>query len=276
MARIGDVWDSTTDVLAGRAGVIAPLALAAFVLPSAVQNAIRLYGAPGPGAAAIVALIGLAGLLANLWAQLAIIAVASHPATDRAEAGRLALRRLPANLLVLLVLFGLGVLLALPVVATLIATHYDFTAAAAYKGTGTMPPIAPGAFGFLALYSLVLIGLGLWISARLFLVNAVILNEHRALGALRRSFELTRGLTWKLIGVALLFFVVFSVSLLAAQSVVGIVFRLALGPENIATSQFMAAIAAALVTAAFTSVVQVFAARLYAAVTGGGSAPVLA
>lgn len=271
--RIGDVWDSTTDALAGRAGLIAPLALGAFVVPAALQNAVRLYGAPSPGTAALAALIALAGLVVSLWGQLAILAIASHPATDRAEAGRLALQRLPANLLVLLVLFGLSLLLALPVFGTLIATHYDFAAAAAYKGAGTMPAVAPGALGFLVLYSLLLLVVGVWVGARLFLVSAVIVNERRSLGALRRSFELTRGLTWKLIGVALLFFIVFAVSVLAAQSVVGIVFRLLLGPENIATALLIAAIAAALVTAAFTSTVQVFAARLYVAVTGGGSAP---
>lgn len=271
MVKIGDVWDSTTDVLGGRAGLIAPLAIAAFVLPSVLQSVIRLYSGPTPGTAALVALIGLGALIASLWGQLSVIAVASNPETTREQAGRVALGRLPANLLVLVVLAGIGLLLTLPIFAVLGATGFNFAAAANYKGAGSMPPIAPAALAFLVLYMLALAVLGIWVSARLFLVNAVILNERRALGALGRSFALTRGLTLKLIGVALVFGIVFLVALLAAQSVVGLVFRLLLGPANIATSLLMAAIAAAFVTAAFTVVVQVFAARLYAAVTGGGA-----
>lgn len=271
MPRIGDVWDSTTAVLAGRAGLLTPIALAAFVLPSAVQSAVRLFGGPSPGSAALSALVGLGALVANLWGQLADIAVASDPETIRAEAGSAALARLPKALLVVLVLAAGAVLLAVPTVLALVLTGYDLTAAAAYRGVGPMPPVAPAAASFVLLYGIALVVGLIWLSARLFLTNAVILNERRGIGALGRSMALTRGLTWKLIGVALLFGIVFLVALLAVQSVVGLVFRLMLGADNRATALFLAAVAGALLTAAFTTVVQVFAARLYAAVTGEGA-----
>lgn len=269
MIRIGDVWDSTTAVLQGRAGLLAPLAGLAFFLPSIGQSAVRLYGADTPGIAALGGLIGLLVLAVSIWGQLAIIAIASHPDTTRGDAQRLALRRLPANLLVLLVLGGIALLLVMPIVAVLVATGYDFTAAA-NDGTGAMPTVAPGALLFLTLYGLALLILGLVVTARLFLVNAVVLNERRGIGAIARSVALTRGLTGRLIGVALLFGIVLLVVLLAGQSVVGLGFRLILGPEHIANARFMAAIAGAAVTATFTTVVQVFAARLYAAIVARG------
>lgn len=266
MTRIGDVWDSTVAVLQGRAGLLVPLAGVAFFLPSIVQSGVKLYGGDTPGIAALGALVGLVVLLLSLWGQLAVIAIASDPDTTRAEAQRVALRRLPANLLVLLVLGAIALLLVVPIVAVLVATGYDFTAASASAGTGPMPAVAPGAALFLGLYGLALFILGLLVSARLFLTNAVVLNERRGIGAVARSVALTRGLTARLIGVALLFGIVLLVVLLAAQSVVGLTFRLLLGPEHITTARFLAAIAGAGVTAAFTTVVQVFAARLYAAV----------
>lgn len=274
--RIGDVWDSTTDVLAGRARLLAPVAAVAFLLPSVLQSAVRLFGGASPGVAALVLLVGLIGLIAGLWGQLTVIAVASDPAATRADAGRLAAARLPADLLVWLVLGGLGLLTLVPFFVILAASGYDFAAAAAYKGVGDMPAMPAGALLPLTLYALALIVVLFWVGARLALVNAVVLNERRRLGAIARSWELTRGLTAKLIGVAMLFGIVFLIALTAAQAIVGLVFRLLLGPDQVTTALLMAAIAGALVTAAFTIVVQVFAARLYAAVIRGGSGASLA
>ena len=92
--------------------------------------------------------------------------------------------------------------------------------------------------------------------------------EERGIGAIGRSVQLTRGMTLKLIGVVLLFTIAYLVALAAVQSVVGLVARLALGPQNIATALFLAGLAGAVVTAAFTTLLQVFAARLYAVITG--------
>ena len=270
MARIGDVWDSTTDVLAGRAGLIAPVAAGAVFVPQSLQRAVRIFGDQSPGIAALALLIGLAALVANLWAGLTIIAIASDPTTTREAAGRQALARLSANLLVVVVLVGAVVLLAMPPIVALAATGFDFTAAtAASAGTGTMPAVAPGVGGFIALYALAVFVLALWASSRLFLVNTIVLNEKRALGALGRSVALTRGLTWRLIGVAILFGIVLLVASSAAALIVGIVTRLALGPDQIKLALFLASIASAAVQTAFVAMVQVFAARLYAAVTGG-------
>lgn len=264
MARIGDVWDSTTDVLAGRAGLLAPIAALAFLLLPVLEAAVRTFGGTSAGAALIASLIGLAALVATLWGSLAVAAVASDPATTRAEAGRLARARLGKGLAVMLVLIAAAIVLTLPIVIALASTGFDFRAAAAQQAAGQMPPVAPGARLFVALYGLFLLALGIWAGARLFLLYVVVLNESRGIGALGRSIQLTRGMTAKLVGVVVLLTIAYLVASAAARSVVGLVFRLALGPQNIATALFMAAVAAAIVTAAFSTLIQVFAARLYA------------
>ena len=266
MTKIGDVWDSTTAVLAGRAGMLAWIAALGFVLPSVVQSATRLYGGGSPGVAALAGLIGLAALVAALWGLLALIAVASDPAATLSRAGRLALARLPKLLLVALVAMGVSILVTLPPVVALAATGYDFTAASAAPDATGMPAMTPGAAGFVRLYSFVLGLLGLWVGARLSVLLPVVVNEGRGVGAFGRSWTLTRGLTWKLIGVALLFSLVYLVAQRAVQPVVGLAARLLLGPDDVATALFAAAMAGALVLAAFMVVVQVFAARLYASV----------
>ena len=271
MLRIGDVWDSTTDVLAGRGGPLAWFAALGLVLPSAVQSAVRLYGGGSTGAAALGFVVGLVAIGLVLWAMLAVIALASDPATTRVDAGRIALSRLPAALLVTLVAIAAVVLLTVPVGIALAVSGYDVAAASAAPDMASMPKVSPGASLFVSLYTLVLAVVGLWVSARLLVLWPVLVVERRKIGAFGRSWRLTRGLALKLIGVTLLFTIVWGVALLAVQSVVGLAFRLLLGAENIVAALLLAAIAGAIVTAAFVVVVQVFATRLHAALTREGA-----
>ncbi|WP_419809712.1 hypothetical protein [Sphingomonas sp.] len=263
---MGDVWDATTDVLAGRGRVLAPIALIAFLLPFAVQGAIRAYGGPSAGAAALGAVVAILVVPLIVWGLFTVVTVASDPAMTRGEAGRLAARRVPAGLLVALVAFAVVMIATLPIVGVLLASGFDFQAASAQAGSASPAKVAPGAALFCVLYALVLALVGLWIGARLFLVNAVVALERRGIGAFARSFALTRGLGWKLIGVNLLFTLVWGVAAFAARSVTFIVFRLLLGGNGFATATWFGSLADAAVTAAFIVVVGVFAARLHAAV----------
>ena len=267
MVKIGSTWDSTTDVLSGRVGLLAPIAALAFLLPAAVQGALVAYGGTSTGVAAANSLVSLLTVVLVLWGQLAIIAVASDPATTRSQANAAAVRSLPRAVLVTVVLLAIALVAILPIAAVLLASGYDFRAAASPGGSSGAPAIPPGASLFIVFYGLLLLIAALWIGARLFLVNAVVLNERRGIGALPRSIQLTRGLTLKLIGVVLLFLIVYLVAALAVQSVFLIVLRLVLGATQIATATWLATVAGAVVGAIFNTVVAVFAARLYAAVT---------
>ncbi len=266
--KIGTVWDHTTAVLAGRSAMIAPVAVLALVVPPAVQSAITLFLPVTPFHAILGFVVSIASLLLSLWGALAIIAMASDPATDRAAAQRQATARLPAVIGVTIVLMLIAVALVLPIFVVLAATGFDFQAAATAMATNApalVPRPAASATLFTLLYSLVLLVFGFWVSARLVLTNAVVLHERLGLGAIRRSVALTRGLTLKLIGVAILFSIVLVIAAVAAQSVVGLVFRLILGASGISVSLFLAGVAGAAVSAAMLSLAYVFIAQLYVA-----------
>jgi len=271
MARIGDVWDSTVDAARGRAKVIAPVALLAFFLPGLLQNAIVAYADPqAGGTVGLMGLVTIATLVVAVWGQLTIIAIATDPATTRPDASAQGARRfLPA--------LGIGVLMALivlvaslPFFIALAASGIDFRALS-QMAPGTQPDLSGAATGpvvFAFLYLLVFLGFMLWLAGRLMLAYAVVLNERRGAGALRRSLQLTAGMTGKLIGVLVLYVVVLGIVAFAVQSVVFFLFRIPLGEEGIATATFLGAVAGGLVTSALAALFCVFTARLYVATAG--------
>jgi hypothetical protein len=267
MVKMGTVWDRTVEVLNGRTGMIARIAVLGILLPSVVRDGYVAFSAPGtPRFALIGGLLAIASLVILLWAQLAIVAIATDPANDATAARRQAGRRVLPAIGITALLTVVVVLLAMPPIVALILSGFDFAAAAANGSSARMTPPGANTVLFIGLYSLLfLIGL-IWIGARLVLLNPIILNERLGIGALRRSIQLTKGLTWRIIGVMILFVIVTLVAGGAAQSVTGIVFRLALGADGIPTATFLASIAGEIVTTALTALAAVFTAQLYVAV----------
>jgi len=262
--RIGSVWDSTQQVLAGRAGMLVPFAAIGFVVPVLVQLLLVPAGSVPHGGLMMVSTI--LGALLGIWAQLAIMALATHPATTQADAARAGWRRFPAALGVALVL-GLAFMVAILIPMVLLgASGFDFAQAVAANGNpALMPPIPSGLGAILGLYILALALIAVWIGVRFMPLYAVVLNERRGLGAYRRSLTLTRGMTWRLIGVSLLFLIVLFVTTLAVQGVTGAVLRLALGPDRPGIVLGLVGVLGSIVTAAFMTLAYVFVARLYVA-----------
>ena len=272
---IGNVWDSTTDVLTGRGGLLTPIAALAFFLPSAVQAAVTSYAGSSPVAALLGAVAALLGVVAAVWGSLAVIGIASDPDATRHTAGQAARRRLGAALLVSLVVGAAFLAATLPLFGVLWASGVDFRAAAG-GADGAQPAIGPGVALVVILYGVALLIAGLWFGARLVLLSPVVLHERRGIGAIGRSMALTRGLTIKLIGATILLLVVWGVAALAARYVVFIPLRLILGTSNLATASWLGGLASAAVGAVFSTLVAVFTGRLYAAVAPASApAPVL-
>lgn len=265
MVTMGNVWDRTTEVLGGRSGILARIAILFVLLPSVVQDAFVAYSPPDTMSfVAVGGVISIAVLVLMIWGQLVILAVATDPATNFADGVAQGRGRLGAAIVVTIVLMIAILIAIVPLSVALVMGGIDLSALRA----GTMPILTPGVAGFLSLYTLVLAIAVFLIGARLILVNPAVLNERRSVGALRRSFELTRGLTWRLIGVMLLFIVVVVIASGAAQMVAGVVFRLALGEEGRTTTQFLAGVASTIVTTIFTVVAAAFSAQLYVAIAG--------
>jgi hypothetical protein len=275
MVRIGDVWDSTMDAARGRAGVIAPVALIGFFVPGVLQNAVAAYGDPNAGSTAVlmiaVALIVLAGAL---WGQLTVIGIASDPATTRPQASDDARRRLLPALGVGLLMGLIAFVALLPFFIAMLMSGIDWTALSqpGAEMSVAMPEGAGGPILFAFFYLFIFVGLALWFGARVLLAYAVVLHERRGAGAIRRSLELTRGLTWKLLGVLLIYGIVLLVAMAAVQSVMFLLVRLPLGQAGASTATFLGAVAGQLVASVLVAVFCVFCARLYVALAGAPAA----
>lgn len=259
---MGDVWDRTTQVLSGRAGALAGIGALTLFLPLVVTLLIALVMPPVAPSTAIVTLVLLLVVaVLGVLGALAMLALASDPATTRADAWRQARQRLLPAIGVSAVLVAIAAIALLPVIVVVWQAKIDM---ASLAGTGAAA-VATGTKSFLAIYYLAYFIFLFWAFARLAPLNAVVLHERLGLGAIRRSFALTRGHTWRLIGVILLYAIVLTIVRLAVQSVIGVVFRLALGPQQIPLAMLFAGVAGAVVTTAFTVIAVTFTAQLYVA-----------
>lgn len=256
--RIGAVWDSTVEVLRGRAGILAGLAAIYLFVPAVVPAAL---GVANGGALPVWlgGLLSLAELALTIVALLAIAAVASDPAVGQARAQAIGWRRLGAGLVATLAIVVLAFLALIPL--AIVAAGFGLRADSA-SGTLDIRNVSTAGLATVVVVALLVAGLALWCGARLLLVIPVVANEPLSLGALRRSVALTRGAGGRLVGVALLYVIVAGVVTSAATSVVGVVAGLTLG-EGAATLLVAATTAA---VSAATAVLQgVFAARFYVA-----------
>ncbi|MCP3736424.1 hypothetical protein M9979_16275 [Sphingomonas sp. RP10(2022)] len=261
---MGNVWDRTVEVLNGRGGMLAGLALLTLFVPTAIPAAFKAYATPSTATTLIGVLLLVVTTVIALWGQLAMIAASIDPATDGRAARTLATARLPAALLVAVVLAVVLTIAFLPSLALLVRAGFDWTAIA----QGAQPaPTAPGAAALAGLYALVLGIVLLFVGARLLPLYAVVLDERLGLGAVARCWRLTRRHTWRLVGTILLFLIVLLIATWAAQSVVGLIARLILGGEAVASVGFIAALAGQAVSTALTLVAIVFSAQLYVALT---------
>ena len=262
MVKMGNVWDRTMEVLNGRGGMLAGIAVLTLFVPGVISAAYAAYATPGTATAAIGALLALATSVAALWGQLYVIAAASDPGTDRASALRGANGRLLPALLLGLALVAIMLVALLPAAVLLAMAGFDFAALSQGATQGT---VAPGPALLASLYAIVVLIVMLFAGARLLPLYAVVLHERLGLGAIARSWRLTRRHTWRLVGVVLLFLIVLMIATSAAQSVGGLVFRIILGADARATVTFVAAVIAQAVSTALTLIAIVFSAQLYVA-----------
>lgn len=270
MLSIGNVWDRTTQVLAGRAAQLTQIAAAFVFLPTVIQAAIDAMR--GEGASLVGGVVSIAAALLSVAGTLAMTAIASHPSVDGARAMGVARDRIGPAIGIALVALIVVMIAAMPGIVLLGASGLDFERAQrGLPQIGVNTAMIGWAVLWLAIFALAI----LWASARLFPLFAVVVNERLGLRAFGRAFALTRRTTWKLIGVIVLFAIVLVVALIAAWSVTGLIVRLIAGSEAVGTITFAVAAAGAVVTTAFTVIQTVFAAQYYVAATDrlAGAAP---
>jgi len=265
MAKMGTVWDRTAEFLSDNLGAVLPVALLAFFVPASIEGSFQAAKAgAGTALALSLYLVQIAFGILSIWGSLTISAMALDMADVRG-AGRIGRDRLLPALAVSVLIFAAMFVLALPVPLALQLGGYDVMEIARGNNVSLSPQIAGG----IALYMLVALCLILWIGARLFVTNPVIVREKRMFSSLRQSWKLTRGMTWRIIGVILLFALISWVSMLAANMVFGSIFTLVAGgpADGISLAGVLTSVVVAAVQTGFTVLVPAFTAKLYLALT---------
>ena len=143
--RIGTVWDSTQQVLAGRAGIMVPFAAIGFVLPGLAARAGAAGARPAAGRGGGVRGDGRVGAARHLGAA------GDHGAGDSSgdhqrEASRAGFRRMWPVLGVALAIGFVFALVALVMIVALGLSHYNFAAALAANGDPSKMPSMSGAW----------------------------------------------------------------------------------------------------------------------------------
>lgn len=269
MVSVGTVWDRAVDFVRDHLGTVMPVLIVTQFAAPAVSGSLAGVRADATGGlAAGLGLLSLATMIISLWGALYLVGFAAQPSgrEDRHAAMATATNRfLPLIGISIVALVALGIL-ALPGILLAVASGFDFMAIA---NGASVQPAEFGKLGSAGLYFLVFALFILWLSARLLPINAVVAMERRGLGAFGRAFALTRGLTWKLIGLILLYAIVAGIAVSAAQFVFGAVVALIVGDSG---GLSVAAIAGAVAVSAVSSVLALyqsaFIGKLYRAIVG--------
>lgn len=259
---MGLVWDRTVDVLQGRSGILARLALLFLFVPGVISAAVSAAATPGTPLAFVASLVSIAASVILIAGVLAITAVASDPAVDAAQATRVGVARLLPALGAIAIIVVLLFVVLIPI--TLLIMHAGATFDPA-TGRFDLARASGSALNLAGAIALVALIAGLWLTAKIAPLFAVIVNERRGLGAFARSFHLTRGSTLRLIGVVILYGIVVIVAVMAATLVTGVLARLLLGPDAPGGVAFVTGAVSSAVTALLTVVQTVFYARFYVA-----------
>ncbi|MGK6356329.1 hypothetical protein ACMGDH_14030 [Sphingomonas sp. DT-207] len=263
MVAMGNVWDRTAEFLSENVAAILPIALVAFFIPTSITGSLEPARATGgEGFKLGFGAMQLVFAILSLWGSLAITALALDAGKASAAAG-VALRRLPAMLVVAIVMFVAIGVLAAPIGVMLARAGIDFMAPEDMSNF----QLGPATGGAIALYALVLVVVLFWLGARLIVATAVIVREGRVLGALGRSWQLTRRHALRIIGVLILYVIVAWVAYLAATAVFGSIFALVAGGEGegVTLASVLTSIVAAAVQAGFSVLGAAFTAKLYLA-----------
>jgi hypothetical protein len=103
---------------------------------------------------------------------------------------------------------------------------------------------------------------GLYVWARVAPAGAVMVAENRRgpIDSIRRSFALTQGQGWAILGLVLIVIIVGAISIGVAETLLGIVFHLAAGQE---LGSLLATIVSSALTAAFSTLIVMLYAAIY-------------
>ena len=258
---ISRAWDETREIFRRDGKLITAVALALIVLPQAIAS---LVAPPGSGGSANLSgsakLMMIAVFLLSLWGQLSIIRLALGPSTTVGDAIQHGLRRFPAAL-------GAFAIMILGMAIALIPIVMVFVAALGVDAASVQQGQASGPVGLLILIMALLV---IAISIRFTLVSSVASAENIGpLAILKRSWSLTAGNYWRLLGFIVLLLVA-ALAIIAAASIVGgLLARLVSSTiEPFSLSALIVALISAAAQGVFSVLAAVMLTRIYTQVAG--------
>ena len=262
MARlsISRAWDETKARIAADGRLMMVVALALVALPLLVTGVISPQEA-GAEPTITNVILGLVAALIGIVGQLALIRLAIGPAVTVGEAIAHGARRMPIYFVAIVLMILFLLLAAIPLVLILAASGVPLD-------DGEAAASSPVAILAVLLY----IALVIFVAVRIVLSSPVASAERAGpIAILRRSWDLTSGHFWRLLGFLLLFFVGALILISAVNAAVGLVAALIFGPiEPMSASALLVALAAALVNALVTVILAVMLARMYLQLAGDG------
>ncbi len=258
---IGKAWDEAKSALQAHRKLIVPVALGMVLLPAVVASMIEpqvpagQQPPPGPWMLGALAMI-----IVMIIGEIAMVLLVNGWRGSVGEAIGQASRRTPTLILAALaflvpIILLFSIILAITAIGSIESGEFDWTA---LSGTGWL---------LLFLCTLVL----LYASIRLLPLVAVVACEAVGpIAAIKRSFALTSGHFWRLLGFLLLLMVAFLIVALTVGAVVGGLVTIGLGqPEPWSLSLLLIALAGGLVQAGFVMVYIAMLARIYAQLSAG-------
>lgn len=259
---ITTAWNETAAFVAREAQLVLPVGFLLLALPGAVLQMLMPTPVPGelPQAGAWLAAVPVA-IVISLIGTIAITLLALRPGTSVGEALQHGARRLiPIFLAILLLALG-AMLLMVPVMML-------FGGLAVAAGN---PAIA-------ALAALAVLPAALFLWVRFALMTPIAAAEPIGpIAIIQRSWALSRGHFWKLLGFLVLLVIAAMVISIAVGALVGIVVFLIAGtPTPGSVGSYLMLIVSALVQAVVSTVFAVMIARVYAQLAGTGTSDVFA
>jgi hypothetical protein len=261
---ISKAWDETKDVLVRDGRLIGAVALAAVLLPQAIAGVVapppNLSGEQPPSWMPLLTiLVALAGIVG----QIAVTRLAIGPATSVGEAIMHGLRRLLPGFAAIL-LFALPLVVVLGIVLAVVGGP---SALETMRAGGTPDPSVGSA---ILLFILIAVAL----SVRFQMILPVATAEKGGpVHILRRSWQLSAGHYWRLLGFLLLVCVVALVIVYLAQIGGGLVAEALFGEAKpLSVSALIVALIAGLAQTAFAVVAATMLARIYVQLAGRTSA----
>jgi len=260
---VSRAWDESRAILARDGRLFVSVALGLIAFPTLITGILNPRGMTDPSAPLWVSIVSLIASLVALSGQLALIRLALGPSITVGGAINHGMRRMPIYLLAVIMIAIALIVAAVPIALVLAALGVPVT----NKTLPDTPPVIVAVILYFLL--IVFVFIRMIMSAPLTSAEAI-----GPIAVIRRSWDLTAGNFWRLLGFMLLFFIAAIVVLFAVHAAVGVAAGLLVGPiEPMSASAVVVALVDALFNAAVTTLLAVMLARMYVQLSGADEQP---